>query len=511
MRAASSSRDGCSASSAASASEGPASSQPPLRLLRLAVEPGQLDLDGCRPLRRLIGAGAKIDLFGPETAQLGAELRGAHRTGICPRSDRSLELLPDRGGAIESATDHIDRRDEPGKQISVERRAPRCALDQERIGGAGAIGSFAGGERRRLGERERTGGLFDQGVPVGIDVESRRLDGSAKARYDHLGRLGGTRGKRRLTLRSRLERGEPSLLVSELGQRPRAGGHDCGHGGLQVDDEPCDARELRVERPGACAEPREQLDVEDALTEVGDLGEGRLCRSRCARGFLCLGSRGTRPAVQLDDLIGERPPPGVELEHDRLGGGAGEPQLTAIGVVPVTGLRDHHHRGTARRGAPSSTSQMPSRSLSASSGPVARSRSGRRPGSGAASTARCRPVDDNREGAELLPARPFEQLEGTGGILREHGGRTPGKRRRDRALEPGLDLERGERDLLPVRAEGAGSGWDPLTALERALEGSEALACSARPLGDVVALGGRRTRMGACLVRDLLELERGRA
>ena len=92
------------------------------------------------------------------------------------------------------------------------------------------------------------------------------------------------------------------------------------------------------------------------------------------------------------------------------------------------------------------------------------------------------------------------------GAAREKRGGPPCERGRDRLLEAGVDLERRERQPLPLRRQRAGSGRDAFLLGERPLERGEPLPGGAGALREVVAFRGGGPRERPRFVRALLEL-----
>ena len=68
---------------------------------RLAVQSRELDLDGRQPLRRVVGDLTHLDLPGTELAKRRAELPGAGRAGVHPRSHRGFEARRQRSCALD--------------------------------------------------------------------------------------------------------------------------------------------------------------------------------------------------------------------------------------------------------------------------------------------------------------------------------------------------------------------------------------------------------------------------
>ena len=214
------------------------------------------------------------------------------------------------------------------------------------------------------------------------------------------------------------------------------------------------------------------------------------------------------PGRELVCLVREGPAAGIHLEQQRLGRLAREPELAAIGVVAVALVRNHRSvRGLEqlRRGHEPDALEQPER------GRVARGELRQRPGSGdrRRSGDAGIAVDDHGQAPEPFAARVFEQLEPPLRVSREHGRCAPGQRRRDRALGAGLRLERRQRQRLSRLGQRARRRRNPLPLRDCALERLQALAGRARPLCDVVALGGCGTGRVRRLVRPLLE-RRGR-
>ena len=93
------------------------------------------------------------------------------------------------------------------------------------------------------------------------------------------------------------------------------------------------------------------------------------------------------------------------------------------------------------------------------------------------------------EAAEALGAGLLEQLERSAGIVGENGGGPGTQGCGNRALGPGLDLERSERKTRSTLGEGTRSRRKALLLCEDTLERPETLAREACLLGEAVSLG----------------------
>ena len=155
-------------------------------------------------------------------------------------------------------------------------------------------------------------------------------------------------------------------------------------------------------------------DVECVQEPLGDLdaavGEGIPLER--IRGFR---DRRLEPRAKLVELRSKRSPASLQLEQQRLGGLAREPQLTTLRVVPEA-LRCH--RRDRRR------QQL----LLRDDGHLGNELGGI-------------PADQDDEAAEPRLARSLEQCERSGRVVPNHGGGRTAERGRDRALAAGLHLE----------------------------------------------------------------------
>ncbi len=123
-------------------------------------------------------------------------------------------------------------------------------------------------------------------------------------------------------------------------------------------------------------------------------------------------------------------------------------------------------------------------------------------------TGAARAADHDGEAPEPSRAGALEERERVLLVACEECRGPPCERGPDGLLESWLHLQRREREPLALGGERAGRGRHAFAFGERALECREPLLRRARALCEVVALGSRRARNGACLVRTLLELGR---
>ena len=171
----------------------------------------------------------------------------------------------------------------------------------------------------------------------------------------------------------------------------------------------------------------------------------------------------SRRAPQLVQLGGERSPPRLQLEQQRLGRLAREPELAARRVVPEAFrghggnrgreqllLRDDRHLGHEPRRVS---------------------------------------ADEDDEAAEARVARPLEELEGAGRIVADDGGGASAQRRGDGPLAARLDLEQRERDPLALLGQRAGGRRQSLALGESAIEGAQAFLQEPDLLGERLSLG----------------------
>ena len=167
--------------------------------------------------------------------------------------------------------------------------------------------------------------------------------------------------------------------------------------------EPADARELSREL-------RRPLRAEMRDLGVRGLGGGGALGGRGG-----VGLRLRRLGPQRGDLALELAPTRLELEQNRLGRLAGEPELSALRVVaePFVGHR-RNLRGEQR--------------VEGDDGQLGDAVGRRRP-------------HEHCEAAEPCVARPPQQRQAGGGIVRDDRGRTPRERGGDGSLLSGLDIE----------------------------------------------------------------------
>ena len=358
--------------------------------------------------------------------------------------------------------------------------------------GLGRPPSRASAAAIRIGEKRRRSRL--ELLPASHVVRRAHLDGAAEPDDDDLGGLCTRDGLCRVACGIRLEPREASQLraqVSCLLRAERESRRDwlleCG----------CRARgpPRAVSRPVDDLDERaEQSRIDVALAEVRD--QRRMLPRRRPRPSRPRSPRAlpleARPASSVG-LVGECAPARVHLEQHRLGSLTGEPELTTRGVVAMPLCRD--------RGAVGRVEQ-----LRGVDEPESIEQAKRRGISGNERRERLRscdrwwghrdriPIDEHRQAAESLPPRLLEQREAVPRIAREHRRSAPGEGGGDRTFRTRLDLEGRERERLAGSGEGARRGRDPFALGECPLERLEPLAGRARALGDVVALGGGRTR-----------------
>ena len=185
-----------------------------LRLLGLGVEARELDLDcGC-PLVRLVGPLPHLDLGGAEPSQLLPEPGGAFCTRIDAGADGCFEPGGELPGAVEPGTQHIDGVEQAGQHVGIERRAPRCALEQRRVGVARAIGRGASLDCGSLGEREQRRRFRDELLARRRIPGRKIVEAAAEPGDDDLGRLCACDGvpQPRGLRRPRASRGDAALL-----------------------------------------------------------------------------------------------------------------------------------------------------------------------------------------------------------------------------------------------------------------------------------------------------------
>ena len=100
--------------------------QPASRLSGLGIEPGELDLRGGHPLRRLLELLPQADLGGSEAAELVPELTCSQRTGVDARAQRRVEARGRRPSGFEPACEALCARMDPDQQLAIDRRCHRA-------------------------------------------------------------------------------------------------------------------------------------------------------------------------------------------------------------------------------------------------------------------------------------------------------------------------------------------------------------------------------------------------
>ena len=265
---------------------------------RLGLDPGQLDLDLRRALRGLLGALPQLDLGCTELSQRCPQLARAGGACVDARPERRLEALRCLDGRSQRLAEPLGAGEHAPEQVGVERPGTRA-----RVGcGEGSRPC----RLRRLGRRE--------GEPLGRlgQLACLPLDVIALGCVD-------------------LQQPDLPFAAETRALQLRRGGTLVGASGLssRLVLEPADAREL------AC-ELRRALRPEVRDLGVRGLGGGGTLGGRGRVGF-----RLPRLGLQRDDLAFELAPARLELEQDRLGRLAGEPELPALRVVaePLVGDR----------------------------------------------------------------------------------------------------------------------------------------------------------------------------
>ena len=289
---------------------------------------------------------------------------------------------------------------------------------------------------------------------VGADADAA----AAEPRHDHLGRLRTRDGVGRLS-------GGIALEAERRRSSPRA------RLPLGADRETRSERLLEARRRRAPArgpvssarrsvdEPAEQGRVDVPLAQMRDRRE-RLLRRAAARGLVGCARRRRRPGVELVCLVGQRPAAGIHLQQHRLGRLAREPELAALGVVAVALGRDHRSVRRRRAAASAGRARRP-RAAAARPGRRRRARAAaalRRPAAAGAacsrSTTTARLPSPSRRARSSSSSAAFR-------VAREHGGRTPGQRRRDCALGARLRFERESASVSPASASARAAGEIP--------------------------------------------------
>src|SRR5215831_11654282 len=239
--------------------------------------------------------------------------------------------------------------------------------------------------------------------------------------------------------------------------------------------------ERRLEPPSSLARPRERRG--QALREDGQGLEGD--RSALLRaGLLGL-------SLELLGLPCQGAPPGVELQQHRLGRLAGETQLAAVGVVAVALARDED-------------SVLRAREVCGLREPDVRKQLGHpfaaRPCMNPTRERLCpgerRPPgmlwrlrrQQHRQVAETARAHALDEGERTGDVRGDCRGRAACQCRGHRSLVARLDLERGQRQLLPLLGERPRCWRQAFQLCERVLQRREPLARQARLLPQALAL-----------------------
>ncbi len=193
-------------------------------------------------------------------------------------------------------------------------------------------------------------------------------------------------------------------------------------------------------------------------------------------------SAGRRGCVglELPDLLGERPPPRMQLDHDALGRGACEPQLAAARIEPVAlschGDPVRDRRQLPRLDDPDALEQPRHRLAAGGRAGMAGQRlcGGRRRRRGCVLPRAAR-RHERDERPEPLDTRALGQLEGGARVCRHDGRRTERQRRRDGALVARLDVERCERQLGARVGQSPRGRREPLPLGEAAVERGQPL------------------------------------
>src|SRR5215831_3348506 len=239
--------------------------------------------------------------------------------------------------------------------------------------------------------------------------------------------------------------------------------------------------ERRLEPPSSLARPRERRG--QALREDGQGLEG----DRSA--FLRAGLLGL--SLELLGLPCQGAPPGVELQQHRLGRLAGETQLAAVGVVAVALARDEDSVLRAREVCglrePDVRKQLghPFAARRCVNPTRERLCPGERRPPGMLWRLR---RQQHRQVAETARAHALDEGERTGDVRGDCRGRAACQCRGHRSLVARLDLERGQRQLLPLLGERPRCWRQAFQLCERVLQRREPLARQARLLPQALAL-----------------------
>ncbi|MDQ3086398.1 MAG: hypothetical protein M3Q67_06320, partial [Actinomycetota bacterium] len=207
---------------------------------------------------------------------------------------------------------------------------------------------------------------------------------------------------------------------------------------------------------------------EPAIDRSGERVHGNVSQSR-SRGFCsrrrlvcrvyCL-LRALRDFCRLRCYLAA---PGFELEQNRLGRLAREPQLSAGRVVAEPFPSYGRHR-SAKQLVPGHDRVLLDELLWFDAG-------------------------ENSEAPEALSSSPLEQLERGARIVGENRGSAGAQGGRDSALGPGLDLERSERKVCSTFGKSARGRRKTFLLREDTLEGAKPLTREACLLGKTVSLG----------------------
>ena len=302
----------------------------------------------------------------------------------------------------------------------------------------------------------------------GVEPSRRLRDVGVDARELHLGGCHGGARLLELAPEVHLRRAERAQLLAELAGPGRARVHTGAERRLEpVGRSPGRldpvAQRRRERRPAARASTRRSR-------RRGALGArpsaASAARARSAAVF--------REARRRRDLLlerrcfgSERGPPALELEQDRLGRLADEPELAARGVVAEALGRDGRRRDVEQR----------------------LERDDRELRDELLRSAPC----EHGEAAEPCRTGALQEREPHGRVVRDDGRRPRPERGRDGPLGACRHVERRERETRPVLGERPRSRRQALLLGERLLESADALADELGALGDrdPLSLGAR--------------------
>ncbi len=208
-----------------------------------------------------------------------------------------------------------------------------------------------------------------------------------------------------------------------------------------------------------------QLRIERRWAHAWRLAVRRLGDARPAGGLLCEAGCLRQLRFEPDGFRVERRTPTLQLEQHGLGGLPDEPELAATRVVPEALGRDRRC-GDVQQRVDGDDRILGDDLLRRSAG-------------------------EDGQAAESGRARPLEEREPDGGVVREHGRRASAQCSSDRSLGARLDVERGEGEPGAVLGQSASSGRKALLLGERLIERSNPLTDELDPLiqRDPLALG----------------------